>query len=204
MTHPNPAPTDLDVLAAIRARYSAYTFADRAVEPADLTRLFEAARWSFSSYNEQPWRYIVGAKDRDPETWDKLFDCLVEGNQGWARTAPVLVMTCASMRHKRNDTPNAKAFHDLGAANMCLALQAAGLGIQVHAMGGYIAEKVQAHFQLPDGYEPHAALALGYPGDPATLDEPLKSRVAAPRQRLPLDEIVFGGTWGEPAPGLGG
>ena len=56
--------------------------ADRPVSEDDLRSLFEAARWAASSYNEQRWSYIVATK-ADPDGFNRLLSCLVEGNQAW-------------------------------------------------------------------------------------------------------------------------
>src|SRR3954469_8155055 len=97
-------------------RWSPSAFADRPVPEDDLRSLFEAARWAPSSYNEQPWSYIVATK-ADPEAFSRVLSCLVEGNQAWAAAAPVLALGCTSLRFARNDKPNDAAVHDLGLAS---------------------------------------------------------------------------------------
>src|SRR5215831_6314425 len=99
----------------IAARWSPYAFADRPVARADLLSLFEAARWAASSYNEQPWSYIVATREQ-PEEFARLLSCLVEGNQAWAKAVPVLALGCTNLLFKLNDKPNAAALHDLGQA----------------------------------------------------------------------------------------
>jgi hypothetical protein len=56
------APTVEGVLPVVHARWSPRAFAPREVSPADLKKLFEAARWAASSFNEQPWRFLVGGR----------------------------------------------------------------------------------------------------------------------------------------------
>ena len=80
------AKPDHPVHELIANRWSPYGFADRPVSPEDLRSLFEAARWAPSSYNEQPWRYLVATK-ANPEQFARLLSCLVEANQAW-RSAP--------------------------------------------------------------------------------------------------------------------
>src|SRR5262249_4560288 len=75
----------------IAAPWSPAGFADRRVSREDLCSLFEAARWAPSSSNEQPWSYIVATRS-DSAEFAQLLSCLVEGNQVWARTAPVLAL----------------------------------------------------------------------------------------------------------------
>src|SRR5689334_19809323 len=117
------AATDHPVHELIAARWSPYAFADRAVASDDLLALFEAARWAPSSYNEQPWSYLVATRD-EPEEFARLLSCLVEGNQAWARAAPVLALGCTSLQFTRNGQPNAAAVHDLGLASAMLVLEA--------------------------------------------------------------------------------
>src|SRR3954467_13022162 len=95
----------------IAKRWSPYAFADRSVSDADLRSLFEAARWAASSYNEQPWSYIVATR-ANPEDFERLLSCLVEGNHAWAKAAPVLALGCTSLTFALNGKPNAAAAHD--------------------------------------------------------------------------------------------
>jgi nitroreductase len=179
-------------------RWSPYAFADRPVSDDDLRCLFEAARWAASSYNEQPWRYIVARKS-DGEEFDRLLSCLVEPNQLWAKAAPVLALGCVSLNFERNGKPNAAAIHDLGLASASLTLEATARGLHVHQMIGILPEKAREVYRVPEGVEPKTALAIGYLGDVNALPESLKPRDLAPRQRKPLREFVFGGQWGTAA-----
>src|SRR2546428_11543327 len=109
------AAADHPIHDLLASRWSPYGFSDRPVSEEDLLSLFEAARWAASSYNEQPWSYILGTKD-DPEQFARVLSCLVEGNQAWAKAAPVLAIGCVSLNFARNAKPNAAAVHDLGLA----------------------------------------------------------------------------------------
>ena len=61
------AETDYPIHDLIRNRWSPRAFADRAVEPEKLLSLLEAARWAPSSYNYQPWGFIIATKDNPEE-----------------------------------------------------------------------------------------------------------------------------------------
>src|SRR5205085_1773942 len=156
----------------IAARWSPYAFADRPVARADLLSLFEAARWAPSSYNEQPWSYIVATRE-DEAGFEKLLSCLVEGNQAWARAAPVLALGCTSLHFVLNGQPNAAAVHDLGLASANLCLEATARGLFVHQMIGIVPSRARAVYQVPEGVQPLTGLAIGYPGDPQALPERL-------------------------------
>lgn len=176
-------------------RWSPYAFAARPVPGADLRSLFEAARWAPSSYNEQPWRYIVATKD-DAHEFERLLSCLVEGNQTWAKAAPVLTLGVVSLRFALNGRENRAAVHDLGLASANLLVEATARGLSVHQMIGIHPEKARETYGIPEGYEAWTALAIGYLDDSSTLVDGLRQRDLAPRRRRPLREFVFSGTWG--------
>jgi nitroreductase len=193
-----PAETDLAIHPLIRERWSPRAFADRSVSADDLKLLFEAARWAPSSSNLQPWRFIV-AKKEDKEAFDKVLSVLVEFNQNWARNTPVLLLAVAKMTGADDRTPNRWAMHDVGLALSNLAIQATALGLHVHYMAGFSADKARQVFKFPAEYEATTAGVIGYLGDPNSLPDKLRERELARRTRKPLSEIVFDGVWGEPA-----
>lgn len=195
MSLPKAIQPDHPIQELLTKRWSPYAFSDRPVSEADLRSLFEAARWSASSYNEQPWRYIVATRS-NPEEFERLLSCLVEGNQVWAQAAPVLGLGCTSLNFAYNGQPNAAAQHDLGLASGTLTVEATARGLCVHQMIGILPDRARELYQIPDGFLPLTGLAIGYLGDPNTLPEKYKERDLAPRQRKPLAEFVFGGQWG--------
>ena len=186
---------DHPVHELITKRWSPYSFDSRSVTDEDLRSLFEAARWAPSSYNEQPWNYIV-AKKENPEEFQRLLSCLVDGNQVWAKAAPVLALGIAKLRFARNDQPNRAAIHDLGLAAGNLVVEATARGLWVHQMIGILPDKAREIYAIPEGYEPLTGIAIGYAGDPRALPEGLRDRDLARRPRKPLKEFVFGQTWG--------
>lgn len=179
----------------IARRWSPYAFDDRSVSDDDLRCLFEAARWAASSYNEQPWSYLVATK-ADPNAHERLLSCLVEGNQAWAQAVPVLAIGCTSQKFTRNGNPNAAAQHDLGLASASLTIEATARGLSVHQMIGILPERVRELYDVPADVLPLTALAIGYAADPERLPEKFRERDLAPRGRKPLAEFVFGQTWG--------
>src|SRR3954464_14425558 len=186
------------VLDLIAKRWSPYAFADRAVSKDDLRSLFEAARWAASSYNEQPWSYLV-ATQASPAEFERLLSCLVEGNHAWARAAPVLALGCTSLHFARTGKPNAAAVHALGLASASLTLEATARGLFVHQMIGILPDKARELYRVPEGVQPLTGLTIGYAGDPDTLPEKYRVRDLSPRTRKRLAEFVFGGEWGTAA-----
>ena len=187
-------PVEHDILPALQERWSPYAIdPGRDVAEADLRAMFEAARWAMSSYNEQPWRYIVGVRGRSGETRDKVLSTIVEGNTPWARFAPVLALGLYRPDFAKNGEPNAAAHHDLGAASAFLTVEAATRGIVVHQMIGIDHERVRATFDLPAGTEPLTALAIGYHAPNPELDENYAKRDGRERTRMPMDDILLAG-----------
>jgi nitroreductase len=193
------AATDHPIQHALADRWSPYGFDNRPVAEADLLSLFEAARWAASSYNEQPWNYIVAFKENTGE-FERLLSCLVEANQAWAKSAPVLVLCVVSLRSAKNNKDNRAAVHDLGLASGSLVVEATSRGLSVHQMIGLLPDKAREVYHIPAHFEAWTAMAIGYKADPAKLPQTLKERDLAPRQRKALKEFVFAGKWGEPSP----
>ena len=198
-----PADTQYPIHELLKQRWSPRAFSDRTVAPDTLRSLFEAARWAPSSNNAQPWSFIVTTKE-DQAAHGRLVSCLMEGNIPWAQRAPVLMVSVARMSFEDDGKPNRHAFHDVGQAVADLSIQATALGLFVHQMAGFHPEKVRELYGVPKEFEPVAAIALGYPGDPESLPEKFRSREAAPRARKPLAEFVFAGRWGQMSPVVAG
>ena len=192
------ATTDHPIHELIAKRWSPYCFDERSVTDEDLQSLFEAARWAPSSYNEQPWRYLV-AKKENFEEFTRLLSCLVEGNQVWAKAAAALALGITSLKFSHNGKPNRAAIHDLGLSTGNLVLEATARGLFVHQMIGILPDKVREVYEVPEGYEPMTAIAIGYAGERKDLPQELAQRDVARRPRKPLKELVFSGRWGATA-----
>jgi len=171
---------------------------NRPVSHEQIKSLLEAARWAPSCYGDEPWRYLLWDRKRDPAGWQKAFECLAGGNQIWVKNAPLLMASIAGSQFAHNGKPNRWAQHDTGASSMSLVLQAVALGLAVHQMGGFDADKLSEKFAIPAGYTPMAMIAVGYQADADILEGEIKERELAPRARKPLREKFFEGTWGVP------
>jgi nitroreductase len=193
------ASTDYPIHELLATRWSPYAFDDRPVPEADLLSVFEAARWAASSFNEQPWTYIVATKEH-PDQFQQVLSCLVEFNQVWANAAPVLALGIASLTFARNGQVNRAAVHDLGLAAGNLLVEATARGLFVHQMLGILPDKARQIFDIPAGLEAWTAIAIGYRGDLMSLPDALQERERMARQRKPLRQFVFSGKWGNPAP----
>lgn len=188
----------------IARRWSPYALDGSEVTDDQLRSCLEAARWSASSFNEQPWSYII-ARRQDTEAFDTMLSCLVEANQAWARNAGVLMIAVVKRHFEKNGKPNRVAEHDLGLAAGNLVLQATELGLHVHQMAGVNLARAKQVYNIPEGYEPWTAIAIGHAAEPDHADDPkLAQRDQAPRSRKPLSQFVFAGKWDQPAPVVAG
>jgi nitroreductase len=201
MQSPHPAlpKTEYPILPVIAERWSPYAYEPRAIEREKLLSCLEAARWAPSSYNEQPWTFIL-AERTDATGFAKLLDCLVEANQAWATNAGALLVTVVAKLFTKNGKPNRAAEHDIGLAAGNMVLQATALGLQGHQMIGIEPSKVRASYNVPENHEPLTAIALGYPAAVASnTTDAVAQRDLARRTRKPLSEIVISGAWGQAA-----
>ncbi len=197
--HPKFARPDHDILDVIRERWSPRAFDPaREVSRADLQRLFEAARWAPSSFNEQPWRFVVADRRRSPAAFAALHGALVPSNRLWSAEVPVLVLVVVRTTLERDEAANSHAWYDAGQAVAFLTLQATAGGLGIRQLQGFDRDASRQACEVPAPFEPALILAIGYPGDPDTLTVD-KHRLAerAPRQRRPIGEFVFEGTWGQ-------
>jgi nitroreductase len=186
------------VLDVIRSRWSPAVYSSQAVEPEKLLTILEAARWAPSSFNAQPWSFLVARKE-EPEEFARMLSCLVPGNVAWAQHVPVLMISVAKLQFDHNGSDNRHAFHDTGIATGFLMLQAASFGILAHGMAGFDAAKARELYEIPPSHEAVAAIGLGYPGDETAASEELRKRNQH-KPRRTLDSFVFAGKWGRPLP----
>jgi nitroreductase len=184
------AATNADFISTlIQKRYSPVLFDDQPISNELLYKLFEAARWAPSSFNDQPWNFIYGKKGED-EIYDQLFDTLMEGNKEWAQFAPVLALSVANMISPTTGKENRYAFHDTGMAMGNLLIQATSLDIYVHQMGGFSRSKARDALNIPQNYEPVAMIAMGYKAKQDGFPSKLIERENKTRTRKEIKDFV--------------
>lgn len=194
-----PAITQVAIDQTIANRWSGRAYdAVKPVSHEQVLAMLEAARWAPSCYGDQPWRFIVWNKADNAAGWQQAFDCIVPGNQGWAKDAPVLVLICADTLFGHNQQPNRFAQYDTGAAAENLCLQATAMGMMAHQMGGYNADLARGKFNIPEQYTLMAMISVGFPADISSLTGEALARETAERNRKPLSELFFNGSWGKP------
>ncbi len=177
----------------IAKRWSGRSYSDKPVSSDTLKSLFEAARWAPSSYNEQPWRFIV--TEKGTEAHDRLFSTLIKFNQSWVIQAPVLVLVIAKTHFSHNQSRNHHYMHDVGLAMGNLLMQATALNLNVHIMAGFNSQETENLFKLPSGFEAITIFTIGYRGNPDALDDDLKQREIAPGVRKLQNDFVFYEEW---------
>ncbi|MGB1799217.1 MAG: nitroreductase family protein [Gammaproteobacteria bacterium] len=183
----------------IASRWSGRAYdSERFVSEEDILSLIEAARWAPSCYGDQPWRFIIFNKAINESAWQQAIDCLSEGNRAWAKDAPLLLLSVADSVLSKNGSPNRWAQYDTGASTENLCLQATALGLMVHQMGGYDADKARELFSIPEQFTPMAMMTVGYQLAEDKIPEDMKEREYNERARNTLDENFFDGTWNKP------
>jgi nitroreductase len=170
-------------------RWSPRAFDSKLVEKESLNRIFEAARWSPSAFNAQPWRFLVGF--RGDENYSKILDSLVEFNQLWAAQAPVLILNCYQLHFSHNGELNNTAQYDLGQAVAHYSFEATNLGLFMHQMTGFDADKAGSACGLSDDIIAFSVTALGYKASPETLNDDFKKMELAKASRQSQSEFLL-------------
>lgn len=179
-----------DIEPLVLNRWSPRAFDSRPVAEETLYSIFEAARWAPSSMNEQPWRYIIARTTEDRTRFQTFIN---DFNRVWSDRAPVLAAVISKNTFS-NGSPNAWNAFDTGASWGYLALEAFRKGLVTHALGGFDAQLAKQVLGVPDGYEVHAIIAIGYQGDKSLLPGPYQER-ELPSGRRPINETVFEGSF---------
>ena len=189
------ATSEFPILDVLKERWSPRAYDAKPVEDEKLWSLLEAARWSPSGGNSQPWSFIVTRKG--DVAFDKLVSTLSGNNQKWAGNAPVLIVSIGKAT-RADGSPNPYAPYDVGQAVAHMSIQAESSGLRVHQMAGFDAEKVRSAFEIPEGFNPLTVVAIGYFGSLDQLPDDLQQRESLDRTRKPWNEFVFSGKFGEP------
>ncbi|MEM9424625.1 MAG: nitroreductase family protein [Spirochaetota bacterium] len=196
---PSPYPVDFSERSEFIAdetfvqRWSPRAFDGNALSQDTLDTIFDAARFSPSAFNAQPWRILCSKADRSD--FDRFLALLIETNQTWARTASALGFMVARKNFEHNNKENKWARYDCGFAWAAMTFQANRLGLYTHGMAGIKAEEVYREFGLDaEVYDVIAGFALGKLSNPEQLPAHFRSK-EKPSARKTLPEIYFpGGT----------
>jgi len=150
-------------------RWSSRMFVPSELTEKELDSLFEAARWSPSCFNEQPWFFLC---PKDAKEKDAFMQLLAPANQEWVKNTALLCFVIARRHFNLNNQPNRHYAFDSGAAWVSLALQAATMGLSAHAMGGFNHDDSYEVLGVNrEKYEVMAAIAIGKPSEEAKNEE---------------------------------
>ncbi|MBW4079820.1 nitroreductase family protein [Paenibacillus sp. S150] len=177
---------DYPVSPIILNRWSPRSYADRPLTDEQLFTVLEAARWSPSGGNQQPWRFYIARTEAELAEFRKF---IKPRNRLWSDKAPVLLLI-ASEKFRENGAPNGVHAFDTGAAWAALAFQAGLLGLSTRAIGGFDQELAREVLQTPEHIALHVVIALGYRGDAETLEETFRE-AEKPNGRRPLAESIL-------------
>ena len=161
----------------------------------DLTSVLDAGRWAPTWGRVQPVRFIVGR--RGDETFAGISENLTRGNSGWAPASAALVLVCTAAEPD-DEKARTYAAVDVGLAVSQMILQAVSIGFNAHPMAGFDADGARRRFAIPDDRRPLVLLGIGATADPEHVAPEIRERDERPRTRLPLPEVAFSGTWGQP------
>ena len=168
-------------------RWSPRAMTGEPLKDADLMRLFEAARWAPSTFNEQEWRFLYARNGA--QHWPTFFNILVPANQAWCKNASVLLVILSKKTFTHNGKPNPVHTFDCGAAFENLALQGCTMGLVVHGMAGFDRDKARKDLNVPEDFSVEAMVAIGHHGDPDKLPDELRER-EAPSDRKQIKEFA--------------
>jgi nitroreductase len=168
-------------------RHSGKNFETTELTEEHYEALIQSARWTPSSYNDQPWNFIFCDRYKNPEAYEKVIESIY--GQDWVENAPLLVVTIVRPKFRYNQKENEWALYDTGAAALSMSLQAADMGLMAHQIGGFDKEIIQQEFDLPLEFQPVTIIAIGYEDISIDLSE------EEPRTRYPVEENFFFGEW---------
>ncbi|WP_248895520.1 nitroreductase family protein [Haloplanus halobius] len=200
----------------IRTRRSVHQYADEDIGDDTLAELFESVRYAPSSFNLQPWEFLVvqgddldrlqsvaygqehvtdaaaavvvlGTLDPSDHADRVTADLLEKGYLPDEEAADARLDTIDGLANADSETRRVWTVQSCTLAAMALMHAAWGRGIASCPMGGFDADALHETFDVPTDYEPVLIVTLGYPEDEA-------ADVERPRKfRRPTEEFVHFG-----------
>jgi nitroreductase len=169
-------------------RWSPRSFTGKLIEQSRIKILIEAARWSPSCYNDQPWFFACASTKEDIALFA---EALVDVNRQWAPNAGLLMFLIYRKDFGQTGEPNKWAAFDAGAAWMSLALQARKLGLYAHGMAGYNLEKAAEILKVDlETHDIIEAIAVGHIGPKSQLPEKYAA-MEHPNDRKDYSEMIW-------------
>lgn len=174
----------------ISARWSPRAFDEKfEISQEDINALLEAARWSPSASNHQPWRYIVAK--RGDSKFNQISETLDKFNHVWAPKSSLFIVACAETALPSGKN-NPTALYDVGLSVAFMCVEASYRGFVIHQMAGFNHDLIKSSFALGATSQPIAIIAIGIQAEAETLgNEVLVKREKEPRSRKELAEILL-------------
>jgi nitroreductase len=185
--------TDHEISPIFVNRWSPRAMSGEEIGREELLRLFEAARWAPSCFNNQPWRFLYAL--RNTAHWETFYGLLTESNKVWCKNAAALIVAVSKTTFDHSGKPARTHSYDTGAAWGYLALQGSFMGLVVHGMQGFSYDRAREVLRVGDEYQVEAMAAVGRPGRKEDLPPSLQER-EFPSGRKKLEQIVFEGGMG--------
>ena len=149
----------MSILELASKRHSPRAFNGTGLTWNDLADGFEAARLSSSSYNNQPWRFVVAL--RGETGFEALLETAVDANRKWMKDAGAIVGVMASnVLEKTGETDHA-ALLGVGMAVAAMELSFTEKGLASMQVGGFDRGAFKSLLQLPSHLVPVSLLAVG-------------------------------------------
>jgi nitroreductase len=175
-------PRDL-VRPLLRAR-QIREFTDEPLTSAELEALTDVARWSGSSSNQQPWRFIV---IRDRATLLRI----AEAGKPQTRSLQTATAAVAIVMPGDPDRAVSHAFDEGRAAErLIIAASLLGLGAGISWIQKDVRPTVNEILGLPADRMVRTIVALGHPSEAAR-----RPKSAPGEARLPREQVVFEERW---------
>lgn len=179
------SPTDpADVVRPILRTRQVREFTGEPLDAAQIEALTDAARWSGSSKNSQPWRFIVV---RDPATLRAIHDAGLPQTRSLA-SAPAAIAITMPVQEGRAVS---LAYDEARAAERILvAASMLGIGAGIGWVGGAARDAVAKVLGLPEDRFVRTVVAVGHPTAAAR-----RPKSAPGEARRPSSETVFEDRW---------
>lgn len=159
-------------------------FTGEPIETAALDAIADAARWSGSGRNAQPWRFVL---IRDPEMLRAIQQAAMPQTRSLA-TAPAAI---AIVMPKEPGSGVSHAYDEGRATErMLVAASLLGLGAGIAWLRSEVRPEVAALLHLPEERFVRTIVAIGRPSETGR-----RPKSAPGEARLPREEVVFAERW---------
>jgi nitroreductase len=186
-----PANTSVPISDLVSNRWSPRVYdPTHNVSKEQVLRLAEAARWSASGNNAQPWRF--GFTLRGEEMFEKISSSMLSGfNASWAPHASLYVLAFADkFRADGTEIDRHASYFNNALATSQLVFEAESMGLKAHYMGGVMHDEILKLVGVDDAWLT-CVITIGAQGDASNVSDELKQRESTPRERKALSEIVI-------------